>query len=179
MRHSVICPNSHSIVVKLGYSPREFCFQSLNPDHSATCPPSYSILYFLSLWGSPVYSICPHQSGRLYFLSQLTISWDQTPTYLFGLTSNHCAFNPTPWTLLLVPEHAKLAPAFKTLFLLLFLPRIPFPRFLYVPSCYSNPSLNGVPQRSLLPPHQSSSPPPQPFFSHHVVSFLFMALINT
>ena len=31
MRHSVICPNSHSIVVKLGYSPREFCFQSLNP----------------------------------------------------------------------------------------------------------------------------------------------------
>lgn len=112
--------------------------------------PSLTLKIIFFPFGAPRYIsiIWPHQAGRFYFLSQLTVFRDQVPTYLLGLITNHYLLHSSHTDLLLVPEHTKAVPAFKPLLLLLLLPRIPFPRSLDVPSFYSNLSLNDVPQRA-------------------------------
>ena len=166
-------------MVKLGYSPREFCFQSLNP---------WPLCYLASLILNTVFSF-PLGLPSIFNLSTSVrqIVFLITAHNLLGpnpdisvwphlkplcLHSNPMDLTFGSWT-------CQACPCLQDFVLAALSARIPFPRFLDVPSCYSNPNLNGVPQRGLLPPHQSSSPPPQPFLSHHVVSFLFMALINT
>ena len=100
--------------------------------------PSLTLKTIFFPFGAPRYisMIWPHQAGRFYFLSQLTVFRDQVPTYLLGLITNHCLLHSSHTDLLLVPEHTKVVPAFKPLLLLFLLPAWLFPQMCaFSPDC--------------------------------------------
>lgn len=87
-------------------------------------------------------------------LTTASVLPDVGPAYFLGLVSNHSLHYSSHTDLLLIPEHAKLVPAFKPLHLLSPSPGIPSPRTL--PGCtfslFKSELKCDVPQRGLLLP---------------------------
>lgn len=136
-------------------------------------PPSHSKLFF-PLWCYPVHLNNPSLSGR-QILFLITMHSPHMPFWPSFLYSSHT-------DLLFVPEHTKLVPAFKPLHLQFFLPGIPPPGLCWdMLPCSLNLRLAVT-----FPGEFSSCHPTEAAHSHlshscfhHIVSLLFIALINS
>lgn len=162
----------------LGYSPRDSVSRAWAPSLFAMCLPLHSKLLF-SIWCYSLYLNDLSISGRqiLFCIVAHNLTWSSpyVTHWPSSLDSSHT-------NLLLVPKHAKLVPAFKPLHSLFFLPGIPPPDLcLDAPLYYLNLSLDVTFPREVSPcgPTRAVLCHLSPSSSHHILSFVFTALINS